>query len=126
MITTTGKSCVAVGSNQKESATVIQSIFPSTIIYHSPSLQLLKQSLKDNAHDIGLLILEDSISQTDFGEIVTELKASHNIPIVASLRNPTAQSMGNAILAGASGIVRGPIVDVHEITDAVNDALLAY
>ena len=73
-----------------------------------------------------MVILEDSIATNDFGKVVSELKTTHDLPIVASLANPTAVSMGNAILAGASGIVRGPIVNVTEILDAVNDALLAY
>ncbi len=75
---------------------------------------------------MGLVIVEDEMWGKNFTTAIARVRKNYGVPVVAVLSDATEKSMGRALLAGASGIVRGPILDVHGIVDAVNDAMLAY
>lgn len=117
---------IIIGSTQKESADVLQIVFPKNTIFHADNLLELQQILKAEGNSTGLIILEDSITIEPIGQVITGIRETYRLPIVAALTNPNPKTVGNAILSGANGIIRGQIVDTHEIFDAVNDALLAY
>ena len=120
------KNTVLVGSAHKAAATAIQEILASNDICHVTSSATLWQTLKTDSAWVGLVIIEEGMWGKNFAMAIARVRKTYGLPVVAVLSNATPQSMGNAILAGACGIVRGPILDVHGIIDAVNDALLAY
>lgn len=120
------RNIVLVGSEHKASATAIQEILSPSPIYHVTSSATLWRALKKEASSVGLVIVEDGMWGKNFGAAISRVRKLYGLPVVAVLSDANSHNVGNAILAGASGIVRGPILDVHGIVDAVNDALLAY
>jgi len=117
---------VLVGSAHKASAMAIQEILTPNVIQHVPTRSTLWNTLRQASETVGLVILEDSVGGGRFGQVISRVRKEFGLPVVAVLSDATPKQMGDAILSGASGIVCGPILDVHGIMDAVNDALLAY
>ena len=125
-MSTAYRNTVLVGSAHEAAATVVRGLLASNEICHVTSSTTLWQTLNTDSDLVGLVIIEEAMWAKNFATAITRVRKTYGLPVVAVLSNATPQSMGRAILAGACGIVRGPILDSHGIMDAVNDALLAY